>query len=264
VSVPPQLRLFGVFLRVGILNELEYRVNFYVQLLQSAVGLVIGLAGLGVVFSHTDTLGGWSPDELLALLGIYFLVQGAVQLVIEPSMQRFMEDVRQGTLDFTLTKPEDSQLLVSMGQVQIWKLVNVLLGLAVLGIALSRLQRAVGPGEALAFGVALLAGGVIVYSFYFFLATTAFWFVRVENVLVIFQSMYQAGRWPVGIYPWWLRSALTFIVPVAFATTVPAEAIAGRLSPGTLLLALAVAAAMLAGSRWFWSVGVRRYSGASA
>jgi ABC-2 type transport system permease protein len=258
------LRLFGVFLKVGVLNELQYRVNFYVQVLQAGIGLVTGLAGLGIVFSHTDNLGGWRPAELLALLGIFFLVNGAIQLVIQPSMQRFMEDVRQGTLDFMLTKPADSQVLVSIRQVEIWKLVNVFLGLIVLGIALVQLQVVVGAGQALAFGVTLLAGGAIVYSFYLFLATTSFWFVRVENVLVIFQSMYQAGRWPVGIYPWWLRSALTFIVPVAFATTVPAEAIAGRLTWQTLALALGLAVAMLVGTRWFWRVGVRRYSGASA
>jgi ABC-2 type transport system permease protein len=258
------LRLFGVFLKVGVLNELQYRVNFYVQVLQAGVGLVTGLAGLGIVFSHTDNLGGWRPAELLALLGIFFLVNGTIQLVIQPSMQRFMEDVRQGTLDFMLTKPADSQVLVSVRQVEIWKLVNVFLGLIVLGIALVQLQAVVGAGQALAFGVTLLAGGAIVYSFYLFLATTSFWFVRVENVLVIFQSMYQAGRWPVGIYPWWLRSALTFIVPVAFATTVPAEAIAGRLTWQTLALALGLAVAMLVGTRWFWKVGVRRYSGASA
>ncbi len=57
---------------------------------------------------------------------------------------------------------------------------------------------------------------------------------------------------------------LTFLVPVAFATTVPAEALAGRLTYSTLLGALALAAAMLAISRWFWKVGVRHYSGASA
>jgi ABC-2 type transport system permease protein len=258
------LRLFRVFLKVGVLNELEYRVNFYVQILRSLIGLATGLAGLSVVYSHTDTLGGWGPPELLALLGVFFIVSGAINLVIAPSMQRFMEDVRQGTLDFTLTKPEDSQVLVSVKQVQIWKLVDVAMGLAVLGIALGQLQTTVGVGEALAFGITLLSGGAIVYSFYLFLSTTSFWFVRVENVLVIFQSMYQAGRWPVGIYPWWLRSALTFIVPVAFATTVPAEAIAGRLDWQTLALSLAVAGAMLVGSRWFWGVGVRRYSGASA
>lgn len=41
----------------------------------------------------------------------------------------------------------------------------------------------------------------------------------------------QAGRWPVGIYPIWLRMGLTFIVPLAFAVTVPAEAVSGRLDP---------------------------------
>ncbi|MGH2351573.1 MAG: ABC transporter permease [Chloroflexota bacterium] len=258
------IRLLSVFLRLGVMNELEYRVNFYVQVLRSLIGLGTGLAGLGIVFSHTETLGGWRPGELLALLGVYFLISGCVDLVIRPSMQRFMEDVRQGTLDFTLTKPEDAQVLVSVKQVQIWKLFDVALGIVVLLVALAQLEAVVGLWQALAFGVTVLAGGAMVYSFYIILATTSFWFVRVENVLVIFQSMYQAGRWPVGIYPWWLRSVLTFVVPVAFATTVPAEALSGRLTGQTLLTSVALAVALLAGSRWFWGVGVRHYSGASA
>ena len=73
------------------------------------------------------------------------------------------------------------------------------------------------------------------------------------------QSLYEAGRWPVGIYPPRLRYTLTFLVPVAFATTVPAEALAGRLTGETLLGALALAAALLAASRGFWRVGVRHY-----
>ena len=81
-----------------------------------------------MVFAHTETLGGWSPAELLALLGVYFLVGGAINLVIQPSMQRLMEHVRLGTLDFTLTKPEDAQLLVSVQEVRIWKLVDIVLG----------------------------------------------------------------------------------------------------------------------------------------
>ncbi len=258
------LRLLWLFFRVGAMNELAYRANFFVQLFRSFLGLVTGLAGLAVVFSHTDTLGGWRPDELLALLGIYFLVGGLINLVIQPSMERLMEDVRQGTLDFTLTKPEDAQVLISAREVAIWKLVDVALGLGVLIVALARLAAQVGVGQVLAFAVALLAGGAIVYSFWLILATVSFWFVRVENILVIFQSMYEAGRWPVGIYPPWLRLTLTFLVPVAFATTVPAEALVGRLTVQTLLGAVALAIALLAVSRWFWTVGIRHYSGASA
>jgi ABC-2 type transport system permease protein len=258
------LRLLWLYFRLGILSEMEYRANFFVQLFQSLLGLGTSLAGLAVIFAHTDTLGGWRPDELLALLGVYFLVGGAINLVIRPSMERFMEDVRRGTLDFTLTKPEDAQLLVSVQQIQVWKLADVVLGISTLAVALTRLGAVIGFWQAAAFVVALLAGGVIVYSFWLILATCSFWFVRVENILVIFQSMYEAGRWPVNIYPPWLRAALTFLVPVAFATTVPATALAGRLTWQTLLGAVALAAALLAGSRWFWSIGVRHYSGASA
>lgn len=258
------LRLLWVFIRIGILGELAYRVNFVVQLFQSLLGLGTALAGLAVIFAHTDTLGGWRPDELVALVGVYLLVGGAINLVIQPSMERLIESVREGTLDFTLTKPEDAQFLVSVQAVQIWKLTDILLGSGALIVALVRLRADVGVEQSLAFAAALLCGGAIVYSFWLILATCSFWFVRVENILVIFQSMYEAGRWPVSIYPQWLRFALTFVVPVAFATTVPAQALTGRLTPQTLLGAAALAVALLAVSRLFWRVGIRTYSGASA
>ena len=258
------LRLLYVFFRIGVLGELAYRVNFFVQLFQSFLGLGTALAGLAVIFTHTDRLGGWRPDELVALVGVYLLVGGAINLVIQPSMERLIESVREGTLDFTLTKPEDAQLLVSVQAVEIWKLIDVVLGAGVLIVALIRLGAAVGVWQAAAFGVALLAGGVIVYSFWLILATCSFWFVRVVNILVIFQSMYEAGRWPVSLYPGWLRFALTFVVPVAFATTVPAQALTGRLTGQTLLGAVTLAAALLIASRLFWRIGIRHYSGASA
>lgn len=258
------LRIVWTFFRLGVLNELGYRANFFIQLFQSLLELGAAIAGVAIVFSHTEELGGWRQAELIALLGVYFLVGGLIRTLIQPSMQRFMEQVRLGTLDFTLTKPEDAQLLVSIQQVQIWKLTDVVLGVITLGVALARLDESLGVAGAVAFGVALLAGGAIVYSFWLMLATCAFWFVRVENILVIFQSMYEAGRWPVGIYPGWLRLSLTFLVPVAFATTVPAEALSGRLTTTTLLGAIALALALLAASRLFWRTGLRHYSGASA
>jgi ABC-2 type transport system permease protein len=134
----------------------------------------------------------------------------------------------------------------------------------VLAVALSRLGRGFDVGQVLGFLVVLSAGAVIVYSFWLILATIAFWFVKVENILVVFQSMYQAGRWPVNIYPAALRVVLTVLVPVAFAVTVPAEAIIGRLTWTSLAASLGLAAAIFAAARAFWLYGVRNYSGASA
>lgn len=258
------LLIIWTYFRLGVLGELEYRANFLVQLLGSGLELVVALGGLSVVFNHTETLGGWLPDHLLALVGIHILVGGCINLVINPSMQRFMEDVRKGTLDFTLTKPADAQLLVSVQRVAIWKGVDVVMGLVVVGVALGRLKTEMGVTETAVFLLALLCGGAIVYSFWLMLATFSFWFVRVENILVIFQSMYAAGRWPVGIYPGWLRFTLTFLVPIAFAVTIPAQSLIGQLTYAALWGALGLAAALLIMSRLFWRYGVRHYSGASA
>jgi ABC-2 type transport system permease protein len=258
------LRLLWIHLRLGVMNELQYRTNLIIQLVQSTMGLATALLGLSIVFSKTDSLAGWGPAELLAIVGVFTLVSGLTQLMIRPSLARFMEDVRLGTLDFIMTKPVDAQMLVSMRQVEVWKLVDVAVGLVVLGVAIAQLGASVGIAEAVAFLVALLAGVIIIYSFLLILATCAFWFVRLDNILNIFQSMYEAGRWPIGIYPPWLRGMLTFLVPIGFAITVPTEGLVGRLTSPNMLGAIALAVALPLVARTFWKVGVRHYSGASA
>jgi len=134
----------------------------------------------------------------------------------------------------------------------------------VLSTALARLGKGVGGLQVILFAGTLLTGGIIVYSFWLILATLCFWLIRVENILVIFQSMYEAGRWPMSLYPSWLRFALTFLVPIAVATTVPAQALSGRLHWQTFAGMIGLAVVMSVVSRIFWRIGIRHYSGASA
>ena len=258
------LLLAWLSLRLGILNAFQYRTDFWIAFVESGVRLFTSLAGVAVVFSQTDDLAGWRQDELVALVGVFMMVGGLVSLVVRPSMERLMEGVRMGTLDFDLVKPADAQVLVSTRQVDVWRLIDVALGFAVLLFAITQLGERVGPDRAAAFLVLLTAGIAILYSFLLILATMAFWLVRLENILVIFGSMYEAGRWPVGIYPPWLRVALTVAAPVAFAITFPVESLVGRLEPQTVVISLSVAVAFLAGSRWFWRFGLKHYTGASA
>jgi len=60
------------------------------------------------------------------------------------------------------------------------------------------------------------------------------------------------------------RERVTFLVPLAFAITVPAEAVTSRLDWSTVGLAVGFAAALFVFTRWWWGFGLRRYSGASA
>lgn len=258
------LRLFGLYLRVGALNELQYRANFAIQLFQSAIALGTGLAVLALVFGQTDELAGWSQPELLAVMGVHVLMGGVIGTFIQPNMVRLMGDIRLGTLDYVLTKPEDAQVLISVREVRFWHAVDIVIGGVVLAVAIGQLGGGVGAVEAVAFAVALVLGAVMIYCFWLLLTIAAFWVVRMDQIVELFEGVYQAGRWPVTIYPGWLRISLTFLVPIAFAVTVPAEAVTGRLTLETLALAAGFAGLLVAITRAFWRLGLRRYGGASA
>lgn len=120
------------------------------------------------------------------------------------------------------------------------------------------------PAEAASFAVTLVCGLLLVYGLLLVLSTLAFWFVRVENLLVIFWSFLDAGRFPVDVYPGWLRVTLSTIVPIGIAVTVPAQAIAGRLDALGLLAMLVGTIVVCWFASWFWRHGLRSYSGASA
>lgn len=258
------LTLVGLTFKLSILNELQYRVNLVAQLFQTALDLIVALGGLSIVYAQTSQLNGWTQPELITVVGVYFIIGGALNMVIQPSMARLMEDVHRGTLDFALLKPVETQILVSVRDVQIWKGVSIAAGvvLVVAGTAYSDQTPTLKQG--LTFAGLLAAGLLIVYSFWLMLTTCAFWFTRVDNILALFQSVYEAGHYPVRIYPGWLQLTLTFLVPVAFAVTVPAEALLGRLTPAATLTTLLVAGLMLVTSRLFWRAGLRHYSGASS
>jgi ABC-2 type transport system permease protein len=258
------LRLFAIFFRVGALNELQYRANFAIQIFQSLIALGTGLAVIGLVFSQTSRLNDWTQPELLAVMGVHIMMGAIIATFIQPNMERLMQDVREGTLDFVLTKPEDAQVLVSIREVKIWQAVDVLVGLVVLGFGVARIQASIGLAQALAFIVALLLGGVMIYCFWLILTVGAFWIVRMDEIHELFDGIYQSGRWPVTIYPGWLRISLTYLVPIAFAVTVPAEAITSRLTFETIVIAAVFAAFLVAFARWWWRFGLRHYSGASA
>lgn len=256
-------RLSWHLLRLNVLRETAYRANFFGQSLQAIFSLVSGLLGLAVVEVH-GALNGWNAGQLLALLGVYQLVGGMISMLIQPGMRQLMGEIRLGTLDFTLLKPVDTQFLISAQRLELWRCGDALLGLGVLIVALIKLGTTLDWVRASSFALTLGAGCALIYSFWLMLATCAFWLVRIDNMLVIFQDLYVAGRWPVTIYPAWLRWPLTFLVPVTVATTIPTQALLGQLSGPLLLLVLLLTPCALGVARWFWKRGLRQYTGASA
>ncbi len=250
--------------RLGAEYEVQYRMNFVLQIVQSAVRLATGIIAIQLVFGFTTQLGGWTEPELYAVLGIHVLLGGILATFILPNMFSFMYEVREGELDFALLRPVDSQMFISTRQLGFWSLVDVIVGIVVLGWAFAELAETIGPVDLVLFGIGLVCGALILYSVWMAFTTTAFWLIDTDDMATIITGLYDAGRWPIRIYPIWLQGALTAVVPLGVAITVPAEALTDRLTPTAMATLLVVTVIAVAASRAYWQYGVKNYSGASA
>jgi ABC-2 type transport system permease protein len=221
------------------------------------------LFGLLILAGDGEPVGGWSYREAMVVVGLFTLVQGYIGAFLYPNLNKIGEAIRTGTMDFNLMKPIDAQFLVSTRNVNVFRLIDVLVGLALIVWAVTGLPGVTAGGLVLG-TLLVIASLAIVYAVWFMLTTTAFWFVKVENITELFGSLFRAGQFPITVFPGWVRFLFTFIVPVAFITTVPAEVLIGRPNLAAVAGTVVVALTLLVASRLLWRWAVGSYTSASS
>jgi ABC-2 type transport system permease protein len=258
------LKLFFTFAKSSLQMELEYRANFLTQVVLSLFWIGITLVSVLVFYSHTDAVGGWPLNHALVIVGLFTFMGGFIKTLLQPNAQKIVEMIRTGTMDFVLTKPVNSQFIATLRHHKIFSGVDMLAGIGIIVIAFGRMGVAPGRVALLQFALTLTVGLLILYSIWAIMATISFWFVKVANLTEGFNAIWDTGRFPVSTFDGFLRIALTFVLPIAFITTVPAQAVLGTLDGATMIPALLIGTGLFAFSAWFWRYAVRSYSSASS
>src|ERR671933_816372 len=256
------LHILRLFWSTAIAAELEYRLNFVIATLSSLGNLIGSLFGLFLFYRTGYTFQGWNWEEALVLLGIFTLLQGFSATFLVPNLNRIVEQVQQGTLDFVLLKPIGSQFWLSARTVSPWGLPDVIFGGILIAYAGGRLG--LGFSNYLLSALPIVFGIASLYSLWFMLGATRIWFVKIYNVTEVLRGLLEAGRFPMVAYPAAYRFFFTFVVPVAFLTTVPAEAMLGRSPVIWLVGAGGLALGLLIASTIFWRFALRFYTSASS
>jgi ABC-2 type transport system permease protein len=262
VGVTRYWRVLKLFWATAIAAELEYRVNFLIAALSSLGGLVGSLFGLFLFYRTGYNFAGWTWEQALVVLGVFTLLQGFSATFLAPNLNRIVRHIQQGTLDFVLLKPISSQFWLSTHTVSPWGLPDLIFGAIVIFCAGSRAGLP-ASGYLLSL-VPLLFGFLILYSLWFMLGAMSIWFVKIYNVTEVLRGLLEAGRYPIVAYPVAYRFFFTYVVPVTFLTTVPAEVILGRGEPAWVLGAGALAIVLLFLSNAFWRFALRFYTSASS
>lgn len=257
-------RLFTTLVKINIQQELAYRADALVNILLNLMWLGWELLSLSIIFSNTATLAGWGPGELIALLGVFRLINMLMAALIWPNTEKFNAGMRDGSLDYTLLQPANSLFLITFSRIIIWRVWDMALAAVLIVTGISISGGGATPLNLLSFALLIASGAVILYSLWIVMIAFTFWFVKFDNNVTILQALLDTGRYPASVYPPWLRLIITFVVPIAVATTVPMQALRGDLGGWQVLLFLGVGVASILVASRVWKAGVRRYSGASS
>lgn len=257
-------RLWRRFVLQAFIRDTHYRAHFLSTVGVGIVQLVLSLIPVWLLYGYADSVRGWTRADVIALVGIYQMVTGLLAAFVAPNLSRMSDYITEGELDGVLIRPVSAQFYLTFRWVDLAELGSVATGALVLVLGLARAGAEPGVGE-IARAVVLLGCGVVLLTcVWSALAYTAFWLQSVGPIDQVLLSVVEAGRYPLAFFPRLVRGFLTFVLPVAFATTLPAQELRGAVGWTPVYAGVALAAAALLALRLLWRTGLRRYASASS
>lgn len=258
------LKLLSSFFKVNVQMSLAYRADTVVNILLNLMWLGWELLSLNIIFSNTTTLGGWGFGELIALLGVFRLVNTMMMALIWPNTEKFNQSIRDGSMDYTILQPVNSMFLVTFSRITVWRIWDLILAIGLMVVGINMTGDTTTALHILTFMLLATSGTIVIYSLWIVLIALTFWFTKFDNNVTILHALLDAGRYPSTVYPVWLRVIVTFIIPIAVATTIPLQALRGDLNLNQIVLFFAVGVVSFWIATRVWKAGLKRYSGASS
>ncbi|MBX3096056.1 MAG: ABC-2 family transporter protein [Fimbriimonadaceae bacterium] len=256
-------QIYGVFFRSSFVRELEFRANFFAKVIENIIWTVFFALLVTVIYANKPEIVGWNRGEAFVLASTVFLLMALTDAFFS-SLKEIPEHVRRGTLDFIMTRPIDSQFWVSVRRFNFNQVGATLAGIIMLIYGV--LNGGLSPAliDWLAYLLCTVNGLFIYYGIEMTMMTLGIYFVRVDNLWVLGDTMMTVARYPVNIYSLAAQRFLLYVFPLAVIGTIPARQLIHGATISDLALSCAWAVGLLLFSRWFWFHALRSYTSASS
>ncbi len=256
-------QIYRTFFTSSLARELEFRANFFAKIIQNAIWIFFFLMILLVIYRNTDNVAGWSRGDAFILAATVFLMN-SVFTAFFYSLNEIPQHVRQGTLDFIITKPVDTQFWISIRKFEFGQIGTFIAGIAMVAIGVATSSAHPSLLQWFGYAALVISSLAIFYSFNLVLMTTGIWLVRVDNLWVMGETLTQIARFPTTIYPSGLQRLFVYFVPLAFIATIPASELKYGFNGPMVALGAVWAISFQVLARWFWRFALTHYTSASS
>jgi len=258
------LKVYKKFLHTSLASELEYKTNILVDLITAILSLMGSIFLLSIFYQNNGYIGGLKFEQALIIQAIYTILNGITNTWFNPNLTEIVKHIREGTLDFVLLKPIDSQFYISLKKINPSGFLEIMLGFLLLFFCIRINQINLNLSFLTLSLITISCSICILYSLWFFISTTTIWFVKTWNAIEVLRSFLYIGRFPLSSFSFSLRIFFSVFIPIAFITTIPSEVFLGLSVFWKILLEVIVALVFLITSRKFWLFALKFYSSASS
>ncbi len=257
-------KVYTKFLHTSLASELEYKTNILVDLITAILSLIGSIFLLSIFFQNNGSIGGWEFEQALIIQGIYTILNGITNTWFNPNLTEIVKHIREGTLDFVLLKPIDSQFFISLKKINPSGFLEIIIGFCLLLFCFRINQISLNISLLSLCLITIICSISILYSLWFFISTTTIWFVKTWNATEVLRSFLYIGRFPLNSFSFPLRIFFSVFIPIAFITSIPSEVFLGISQLWKILIEIIVAIIFLYTSRKFWLFALKFYSSASS
>jgi len=254
-----------IYFKYSFIRLLEYRFDFVTRFVTSILSAFLGFLSINFLYNNIPQIVGWNRAQLYLLTGTYNLVWGLFFGLFIHNLPQITKLVNRGELDLVLTKPINSQFLVSFrNRVEYSEISVFLSGLFIFTYGLNQLNLHLSLWQVLLYSLLILNSVVLCYSLWLINMTTAFWFGRLHELHEVFLSVFNINKYPTAIFSPVLRTIFTYFLPLAVLVFFPTQFLLNTLNPLFIGYSIFISLFFLFLSTRFWHFALRHYSSASS
>ena len=255
------LRLYFTCIKRSIVSRLEYKKDTIISIFAFLISNVCSLLSIYFILGTIPSLNNYGIEEIGFLYGFSMIPVAIDHLFSDDLWMVAYHKVRMGEMDRYFLRPVPVLFQVIAETFQPEGFGEMIVGIVMLSICGNLINVTWSFGMILMLVVAALFGAIIITSIKIICSSFAFRFKRSGQLLQIVYGFISYTRYPLAIYPKFIKIILTFVFPFALVISLPIEVLLyNEYSPYLLcLIIILVAIFFLAISIFIWIINIRKY-----
>lgn len=258
-------KITSILYRNALIRDLQLSGRVISGALTHLMDGFVSLAIILIIYSKTDSIGGWSIYETLILITTMQLITMIHSSWTKRGTAAFAESmVRMGDYDFFLTKPFDPMIAVSINKPRIYNLIKLPFYLFIFIYAVLHLGRVIPAINVMWFVLLFICGFLIFYAIRIITIAPAFWIIKSWSLTMITERIQNIIKYPATIYPRIFTIILSTIFPIFAIAYFPVRALLFEPKLSYIVYMVIITIVFLWLARLLWKIGEKKYSSASS